>query len=165
MQVLIVHFLFLLASDVLTKKMLPSGIQTIGNINIANSSNIHIGNELNVEILANVAKTTTTNISKKDEEKHKLLRTQAKHNDMNNTSTSDDDDSEEDIGSDGFMNGWSMLILYNLNYFYKHIFFFSELRKDSYNFVQRKMWLAQRAMKECSALKKPIKFVSISEYL
>ncbi|EDW37595.1 GL18052 [Drosophila persimilis] len=117
-----------------------NSIQTVGNVNISNSTNVHIGNVTNIngniQIIAN-------SLSRARHDRRKTSLTEVPAPDIEPNLLSKDE-SEERVCSDVFINSQKF-----------------KIPKELCSIIPRHSWLAQSPMEEPEVLQRPVKYVVI----
>ncbi|BFG01159.1 peptidoglycan-recognition protein LE [Drosophila madeirensis] len=119
-----------------------NSIQTVGNVNISNSTNVHIGNVTNIngniQIIAN-------SLSRARHERRKTSLTEAPVPDIEpNSNHHNEDESEERVCSDVFINSQKF-----------------KIPKELCSIIPRHSWLAQTPMEKPEVLQRPVQYVVI----
>ncbi|XP_034099120.1 peptidoglycan-recognition protein LE [Drosophila nasuta] len=127
-----------------------NSIQTVGNVNISNSTNVHIGNVTNINgNIQIIAETTTNSAPRSTRNTHRVRRKVASpgpDNDEQHSSNVPDelDEAEERVNANVFISRQKF-----------------KIPKELCSIVPRHSWLAQMPMEEPAKLQLPVKYVVI----
>ncbi|KAH8237637.1 hypothetical protein KR038_003954 [Drosophila bunnanda] len=128
-----------------------NSIQTLGNVNISNSTNVHIGNVTNIngniQIIAD-----TLSRPRKPARRESL--------------SDDQEEAEEKVRSDVFISSQSKFEIHhavtNIHTLVTNVIFLEfKIPKELFSIVPRHSWLAQNPMEEPQNLQLPVKYVVI----
>ncbi|XP_032594075.1 peptidoglycan-recognition protein LE isoform X2 [Drosophila grimshawi] len=122
-----------------------NSIQTVGNVNISNSTNVHIGNVTNINgNIQIIAETTSHPRSSRKGRRRASLDEEP--DPSGNDREEELDEAEERINSDAFINSQKF-----------------KLPKELCSIVPRHSWLAQMPIEPPVKLQRPVKYVVISK--
>ncbi|XP_068158930.1 peptidoglycan-recognition protein LE [Drosophila tropicalis] len=122
-----------------------NSIQTVGNVNISNSTNVHIGNVTNIN--GNIQIIADTGIRSRREHRRKVTTPPPAfeaENDLQQNANGTTEEAEERIRSDVFISRQKF-----------------KIPKELCSIIPRYSWLAQRPIEEPSVLERPVKYVVI----
>ncbi|EDW57457.1 peptidoglycan-recognition protein LE [Drosophila virilis] len=126
-----------------------NSIQTVGNVNISNSTNVHIGNVTNINGNIQIIADAPTNVRSKRKARRKTsLVDVPEPNEQTNKNQQQDaelDESEECVNAGVFISSQKF-----------------KIPKELCSIVPRHSWLAQMPMEAPVKLQRPVKYVVIS---
>ncbi|XP_064537175.1 peptidoglycan-recognition protein LE [Drosophila montana] len=123
-----------------------NSIQTVGNVNISNSTNVHIGNVTNINGNIQIIADGPTNPRSKRKERRKTSLVDVPDpNEQNQQQDTELDESEECVNAGVFISSQKF-----------------KIPKEVCSIVPRHSWLAQMPMEAPIKLQRPVKYVVIS---